>query len=101
LEVINGQVLTKTINSEFVTLHHPFTQPIWILEGEYHTQTPKLRATLHKGPRTNLKEIESWIGPFFTLKEITFSYSTMSVSKGLGSNSRVQYQKCVLDMWED
>ncbi len=25
----------------------------------------------------------------------------MSVSKGLRSNSRVQYKKCVIDMWED
>jgi len=48
------------------------------------------RATLDKGPktnspRTNLKQIEPWIGPFFTFKK-HFFYSTMSMSvfKGLG-----------------
>jgi hypothetical protein len=29
-------------------------------------------------------QIEPWIGPFFTLRKTIFSYSTMSVFKGLG-----------------
>jgi hypothetical protein len=56
-----------------------------------------LRATLDKGPRTksprtNLKQIESWIGHF----QIDFFYKkcTMSAFKGLGSNLRVQYKMC-------
>jgi hypothetical protein len=65
-----------------------------------------IRVTFDKGPRTkspgtNLKQIEPWIGPFFILKETFFSQGTISVSKGLGSNSRIQYQKCAIDMWED
>jgi hypothetical protein len=55
-----------------------------------------------KSRGTNLKQIEPWIGPFFILKETFFFWKgTMSLSKDLGSNSRVQYQKCVIDNWED
>jgi len=48
-----------------------------------------LRAILDKGPwtkslGTNLKQIEPWIGPFFTLKKTLFLKGTMSVSKTWG-----------------
>jgi len=55
-----------------------------------------MRATLDKGLGTNLKQIEPWIAQFCILKK-HFKKSTMSESKGLGSNIK----KCVIDMWED
>jgi hypothetical protein len=55
-----------------------------------------LRVTLDKGPGTNLNRIELWIGPFFTLKENTFFYGTMRMSKVPGSNIK----KCVIEVWE-
>ncbi len=60
-----------------------------------------LRVTLDEGPgtkspRTNLNQIELWIGPFFTLKENTFFYGTMRMSKVPGSNIK----KCVIEVWE-
>lgn len=55
------------------------------------------KATLDKGlgtksSGTNFNQIEPWIGPLCTLKKTFFSYGTMSVSKSLGSNLKVQYQ---------
>jgi hypothetical protein len=55
-----------------------------------------LRVTLDEGPGTNLNRIELWIGPFFTLKENTFFYGTMRMSKVPGSNIK----KCVIEVWE-
>jgi hypothetical protein len=34
-------------------------------------------------------------------KKTRFFKGTMSVSQDLGSNSSVQYEKCVIDMWKD
>ncbi len=54
------------------------------------------KATLNKGPWNkslgiNLNQIEPGIGLFFTLKKHFFPNNTMSVSKGLGFNSKVQH----------
>ncbi len=66
---------------------------------EMHRWTIYVRATLDKDPgikmpQTNLKQIEPWIEPFLHILK-------KKVLKGLRSNSRVQYKKCVIDMWED
>jgi hypothetical protein len=66
---------------------------------EMHRWTIYVRATLDKDPgikmpQTNLKQIEPWIEPFLHILKKKFL-------KGLRSNSRVQYKKCVIDMWED
>jgi len=49
----------------------------------------------------SLGQIEPWIKPFFTLKINIFSYNTMNVFKGVRFNSKVQYKKCVINMWKD
>jgi len=43
----------------------------------------------------------NWTLSWTLLHTIIFFYGTMSVSKSLGSNSRVQYQKYAIDMRED
>jgi len=65
----------------------------------------RLRATLDKGPRikcleTNWNKLNLELDPYSHSKNI-FTYDTMSMFKDFGSNSRVQYKKCVIDMWKD
>jgi hypothetical protein len=89
-------------------LHTLGNLPVWAWNTENMNDDgkwSKLRAALDKGP--GIRSPGTSLEANWTLNWILFHINflsplgAMSVSKGLGSNPRVRYKKCVIDMWED